>query len=525
MIVTGLGPKWTTKQKDELERKFTTKIFDIVDLLPSITSPDEIAVFRDKLITIRGPYTRIMELVRQGSIPENRIKFFNKAIGEFKKFHWIEFKDKDDAFTKIEEEVIEKGSQDCLNQIDIINQSLKFICFPIKTVRKCENDIGKIFVSLNQLKANKNSEGFVVTGAIANIKKDCQVDILQQIINKLDTITQAKKDQNQLRKSAATELEEKYKKIISSELLRALQGIKNSGKLSGQQKDLFVEFKTHFENFINSLQIINKFSNQLQKHIPEKQVIEVFGKMLEEKVRNDARIFLSKYVKSLKLIHRRLGSPYKRNDSYAFKFALNVFARTDPIKAIQDITDITSDGVGKDRGEFTIPETSDFGIEKEANYLLGSICHSEPLYIMWRLMYGGPKAVPYFFTQRDMCEACNATLLNYFANAKDVRIFSKPLVVLSGYPARRPGRAPNESIDYEARYNRDGWSIKEISLDGLNKHFISPEKIPEEIIRVRLPDMNAFSAEAESNEEKEAPEAHIGMYEAEKQFHNIRPYK
>lgn len=171
------------------------------------------------------------------------------------------------------------------------------------------------------------------------------------------------------------------------------------------------------------------------------------------------------YAESLKKMHNSLGNPYQAFITDEEIIALFNSIEDNFVKNIADIT--PQGGLGKDRGAFSTKTPA-------YDSFLSYISHSEPLYLMWRLKLEKEKGkMPsgYFFTQRDMCEGCNVTLLNFCKKN------TQSLVVLSGVSSQRPGRQENAAVDQIINYVDDTWQ-------GHGRFGGQPG-----IVRIRLPDL------------------------------------
>ena len=81
-------------------------------------------------------------------------------------------------------------------------------------------------------------------------------------------------------------------------------------------------------------------------------------------------------------------------------------------------------------------------VEKGHQQALGDLFHSEPLYLLWRIE--NPEAKPYFFTQRDMCPACD---LHICCNALKKKL-PPNFTVLSAKAGNSAGAASIDGIFY-----------------------------------------------------------------------------
>jgi hypothetical protein len=105
---------------------------------------------------------------------------------------------------------------------------------------------------------------------------------------------------------------------------------------------------------------------------------------------------------------------------------------------------------------------------------LGFLAHSETIYFYWRSFLPHASVVPYFFTQRDMCQNCNAAAIQ--------QVWT-PLVVLSSYAAQGRSKAKDgtDSVDLSIKLFQNRWEPEFVSKQ------VSPNR---NMLRIRVLGLN-----------------------------------
>ena len=115
-------------------------------------------------------------------------------------------------------------------------------------------------------------------------------------------------------------------------------------------------------------------------------------------------------------------------------------------------------------------------LNKGHEIALGSFFHSESLYTLWREK--NLDAMPYFFTQRDMCTICDSHVCHFFKKNHD-KVY--PFYVISARQGNSLGR---KSVDSMFLLKDGSWTKEEI--DKCKIHYDGQDK---KIQRYFLPDL------------------------------------
>jgi hypothetical protein len=442
MIVTGLAPRWTSEEKDQLAQSLNVEIVDIIDVLP--IGLDKTAVERLKDDCLQ----KICNALEKHIPPEAR-KDFLDGIKKSKGYEQL--------LTNLERDKIEK---------DFVDAGCEYF---------------------NRVKS---------------------------VLNVLIAIRTDKENLNNLRYLDAIE-----KDTASSEKKAVFDFNEVLGFKENHQAYKIDEFKNLVERYRRILR--DDIDNIAHPH---KKTAKCASKKEVEENEAKANIIRNVYRSGLALMYEKVGKPYEVYNASDNTNAISGFLQNlpigDPREFIHGIANSTlgqrePGGLSKDSGTFSFKDVdikhafskgSDKEKKDEADYLLGSICHSEALYVMWGLKLieeNKGKLMPYFFTQRDMCEVCNVTLLNFYKNTDSS--FPRPFVVLSGYGSQRPGNRPlNASVDHVAKLNGETgeWQVFEVDPLGIDVKEVDSQLIPSDVIRVRLPEMSSRGIQKEKSREE-----------------------